>query len=86
MKYDVTLLAVILVLMPSTLVEGAEEAEEGSLVSIEFEDLPKAVRKTARQEFSDQPLMAVEKQSEGGRVVYHVMFDVDGAEAGLRIS
>ncbi len=66
-------------------VDAGEGDEEEGLTRIAYEDLPESVRKKARQEYPDQRLMAVERSKDDGRVVYHVMFEVDGREAGLRI-
>lgn len=59
--------------------------EGGRLRPINFRDLPNVVRKKAREEFPDQTLMAVEKSKEKGQWVYHVMFEIDGAEVGIKI-
>ena len=66
--------------------EGEEDVDEGTLERMAFEDLPEAVRKQARREFPDQRLMAVERSRDDGQVNYHVMFEVDGTEAGLRMT
>ncbi len=67
--------------------DGSSEAKQdsGRLKAMAFEDLPETVRTKARLEFPDQRLMAVERSKEGGRITYHVMFEVDGREAGLRM-
>ena len=62
-----------------------EEADEGGLKPIEFEDVPTSIRNKAREEYPDEPLMAVEMSKEDGQVIYHIMFEVDGAEVGLKI-
>lgn len=61
------------------------EEEDGNLESMEFEDLPEVVHEIARREYPDQSLMGVERQRIRGKVYYHVMFEVDGMEAGLKI-
>ena len=58
---------------------------EASLHRIDFDDLPEVVRRRSREEFPDKELLAVEKSSEDGQVIYHVMFEVEGTEAGLRL-
>ena len=63
-----------------------EDLEEGTLERMAFKDLPVAVRKKARREFPDEPLLAVERSRDDRRVNYHVMFEVDGTEAGLRMT
>ena len=72
-------------LLPTCLVLAQDSNANGGLERMAFEDLPDAVRKQARKEFPDQPLMAVERSTDDGRVIYHVMFEVDGTEAGLRM-
>ena len=52
---------------------------------IDFEELPEVVRNNSRQKFPGKKLLAVEKSEEGGQVIYHVMFEVEGSEAGLRL-
>ena len=71
--------------------EGDEDEEdeddyeaEVDLEFMAFEDLPEAVRKEARREYPDQPLMGVEIERDSGQVFYHVMFEVNGAEAGMK--
>ena len=64
----------------------AADGDDGTLERMAFEDLPKAVRKQAREEFPNERLMAVERSSEDGQPTYHVMFEVDGTEAGLRMN
>ena len=59
------------------------EDDEPDLEAITFEDLPEAVREAARQEYPDEPLMAVEREQRDDQLYYHVMFEVDGTEAGL---
>jgi acetyl esterase/lipase len=66
--------------------EEEEDDAEGTLERMAYEDLPEAVRKQARREFPEQRLMAVERSRDDGRVIYHVMFEVDGTEAGLRLN
>ena len=65
--------------------ESAVVDDGGGTQRIVYADLPEPVRKEARKEFPDQRLMAVEKSEEDGRLTYHVMFEVDGSEAGLRM-
>lgn len=62
-----------------------EESEETSLESMQFEDLPAVVRKQAREKFPDEPLLDVEIERGGPSVYYHVMFEVEGTEAGLKM-
>lgn len=64
--------------------EDGEEDDNG-LMEIDFEGLPKVVQQKARKEFPDQPLMAVERSKENGQFVYHVMFDIDGKESGIKM-
>ena len=66
--------------------EAAQEEDEPDLGAITFEDLPEAVRKAARQEYPDEPFMAVEREQRDDQLYYHVMFEVDGTEAGLLMS
>ena len=66
-------------------IEVAKEIEEGGLERIAFAVLPESVRRKARKEFPNQQLIAVEKSKEDGQVMYHVMFEVNGTEAGLRM-
>ncbi|MHC4116446.1 MAG: LamG domain-containing protein [Planctomycetota bacterium] len=65
--------------------EGAEGEEHG-LAEIEFDDLPEPVKKVARKKYPGQPLMGVERVREEDGVLYIVMFEVDGVEAGLEIT
>lgn len=59
---------------------------EVDLKPMAFEDLPEAVRKEARREYPDQPLMGVEIEKDSGQVFYHIMFEVNGTEAGLKMN
>jgi alpha-L-fucosidase len=63
--------------------EDYEDDDEEKLEEMAFEDLPEAVRTAARKEFPNQALVGVERERDGDEVHYHVMFEVDGAEAGL---
>jgi hypothetical protein len=65
--------------------EGEAEKEHG-LEDIEFDDLPKSVQKVVRNEYPTQPLMGVETIREEDGVLYIVMFEVDGVEAGLELT
>lgn len=66
--------------------DGIEiESNNGELRPIQFDSLPKMIQQKARNEFPDHPLMNVEISSEGGKTIYHVMFEVDGSEAGLKL-
>lgn len=73
---------------------GGEEDDEnefeddggGELEAMAFEDLPEAVRKAARKEYPNEPLMAVERERRDDQPHYHVMFEVDGTEAGLLLN
>ena len=62
-----------------------QEEEETSLEPMEFDDLPEVVRKQARRKFPDQRLLGVEIERGGRSAFYHVMFEVDGTEAGLKM-
>lgn len=74
------------ILKPKDLVnQNEQEEEETSLEPIEFDDLPEVVRKQARRKFPDQRLLEVEIESGGRSTFYHVMFEVDGTEAGLKM-
>ena len=73
--------------------EGVEDEEDSeddghgaNLESIAFDDLPAAVRKEARRQYPDKSPMAVETERDGGQVFFHVMFEVNGAEAGLKMN
>ena len=59
---------------------------EADLEFMAFEDLPEDVRKQARRVYPNDPLMAVEIERENGQVFYHVMFEVDGTEAGVKVN
>ena len=63
-----------------------EHDMDTELEFMEFEDLPEVVRAEARRQFPDQPLMGVELERDDGEVFYHVMFEVEGTEAGLRMN
>ncbi|UCD53239.1 MAG: LamG domain-containing protein [Phycisphaerales bacterium] len=63
--------------------EEFEDEDEPDLEAIAFEDLPEAVCRVARQEYPNEPLMAVEREQRDDQLYYHVMFEVDGIEAGL---
>ncbi|MHC4325103.1 MAG: LamG domain-containing protein, partial [Planctomycetota bacterium] len=71
----------ILEAMRNTEQEGDRETE-----GIDFDDLPATVRKAARKEYPDQPLMGVEINRDEDEVLYIVMFEVNGAEAGLELT
>ena len=58
---------------------------EAVLRRIDVNELPKVVRKNSRQEFPDKEILAVETSMEDGKVTYHIMFEVEGTEAGLRM-
>ncbi|MEM6468105.1 MAG: alpha/beta hydrolase [Planctomycetota bacterium] len=62
---------------------GQEDSD--SLERIEFSDLPELVAKRARKEFPADRLIGVERSNEKGQLLYHVMFEVEGAEAGVAI-
>jgi len=59
---------------------------EVDLEFMAFEDLPEEVRKEACREYPGQPLMGVEIERDSGQVFYHVMFEVNGAEAGMKMN
>lgn len=59
---------------------------ETNLESMAFADLPEVVRKMARGKYPDPPLMDVEIERDGEQVFYHVMFEVDGTEAGVKMN
>ncbi|MEM9354834.1 MAG: alpha/beta hydrolase [Pseudomonadota bacterium] len=86
MKSYIILMLATLALIAASRITAAENKEEVQLVPIEFDELPEAVRLSARREFTDQSVIGVEKETDAGRLYYHVMFDVDGTEAGLRMS
>lgn len=65
--------------------EAVASGQNEDLKPIDFEDLPQAIRNKAKKEFPDQPLIAAEISKEEGEWIYHVMFEVEGAEAGLKI-
>jgi hypothetical protein len=71
----------ILEAMRSTEEEGEREIEE-----IDFDDLPKSVQTTARKEYPDQPLMDIEINRDEDELLYIVIFEVNGAEAGLELT
>ena len=62
-----------------------ESEAKQDLQRIDFDDLPEVVRKHSRREFPDKELLAVETSKEDGQIIYHVMFEVEGKEAGLRL-
>ncbi|MHC4169401.1 MAG: LamG domain-containing protein, partial [Planctomycetota bacterium] len=76
----------ILEAMENTGDEEGEEDNENAIEEIEFGDLPEPVQKAARNEYPSQPLMGVERIREEEDVLYIVMFEVDGVEAGLELS
>ena len=63
----------------------AEEDEDGP-EEIDFGDLPEPVQTAARREYPNAPLMGTEKVQEDDAVLYIVMFEVDGVEAGLELT
>ena len=65
--------------------EQDDDGDEGGLKPISFKDVPESIRDKARVEYPGRPLMAVEMSKEDGQTIYHIMFEVDGAEAGLKI-
>jgi len=65
---------------------GEEEDGDHEIEQIEFEDLPKSVQKAARKEYPNQPLMGVEINRDEDEVLYIVMFEVNGVEAGLELT
>jgi len=71
----------ILEAMKNTEEEGDREIEE-----IKFDDLPKSVQTAARKEYPDQPLMGIEINRDEDELIYIVMFEVNGAEAGLELT
>lgn len=73
------------ILKPKDQVDRSEQDAETSLEPMNFEDLPGVVRKQARRKFPDQRLLGAEIESGDGLVFYHVMFEVDGTEAGLKM-
>ena len=75
----------ILEAMENTEKEG-EDNEDREIKEIEFDDLPEPVRTTARKEYPDQPLMGVEINRDEEELIYIVMFEVNGAEAGLELT
>jgi hypothetical protein len=62
------------------------EEEDDEEREIDFDDLPESVRKAARKEYPDQPLMGVEINQDEEEILYIVMFEVNGAEAGLELT
>ncbi|MHC4207309.1 MAG: hypothetical protein ACYSTT_21855, partial [Planctomycetota bacterium] len=65
--------------------ENTKEEEEGDR-EIEFDNLPEPVQTAARKEYPDQPLMGVEINRDEDELLYIVMFEVNGAEAGLELT
>jgi hypothetical protein len=67
---------------------NTEEEEDGEheIEEIDFDDLPEPVRTAARKEYPDQPLMGVEINRDEDELLYIVMFEVNGAEAGLELT
>jgi len=63
-----------------------EEEGEREIEEIEFDDLPESVRTAARKEYPNQPLMGVEINRDEDELLYIVMFEVNGAEAGLELT
>ena len=66
--------------------ENAEEEEDHEIEEIEFDDLPEAVQTAARKEYPNQPLMGVEINRDEEEILYIVMFEVNGVEAGLELT
>jgi len=66
--------------------EADEDDEAGDLRPMEFDDLPEPVRKMARREYPHAPLWGVEVEGHGAQTYYHVMFEVEGSEAGLKMT
>ncbi|UCD53240.1 MAG: LamG domain-containing protein [Phycisphaerales bacterium] len=69
------------------ILEAMETAEdEDRLEEIDFDDLPEPVRTVARREYPNEPLIGVERVQEDDGVLYIVMFEVGGVEAGLELT
>jgi len=66
--------------------EFHEDDEVGELQPMEYDDLPDVVRKAAREEYPDASLWGVEVERVNGQTYYHVMFEVEGSEAGLKMT
>ena len=66
--------------------ENAAEEADHEIEEIEFKDLPKSVQKAARKEYPDHPLMGIEINRDEEEILYIVMFEVNGVEAGLELT
>jgi len=68
--------------------DGDEWEEEGDpeIEEIDFDDLPESVQTAARKEYPNQPLMGVEINRDEEEILYIVMFEVNGVEAGLELT